>query len=137
MKLTRRSVSAGMLSGFTALPALLATPLEAATKGPRQCLTVLYPWQPDAHFDFDYYSHKHLAMMSTLYGKSVGPMQVRKGLHKGDGSAPAFIAIMTVEIHSMEAFDAAGKLHLPKLMADLPNFSNITPVGQIEEIVGV
>ena len=76
---------------------------------------MLYPWQPDAQFDFDYYRHKHLAMMSKLYGKSVGRMQVRKGLHKGDGSPPAFIAIMTVEILSMEAFDAAGKQHLPKL----------------------
>jgi hypothetical protein len=35
----------------------------------------------------------------------------------------------------MDDFNAAGKEHLPKLMADLPNFSNITPVGQIEEIV--
>jgi len=52
-----------------------------------------------------------------------------------DGSSPAFIAVMTVEILSMEGFDAAGKEHLPKLFADLPNFSNITPVGQIEEIV--
>lgn len=63
-------------------------------------------------------------------------MQVRKGLHKGDGSAPAFVASVTIEILSMEAFDAAGKQHLQELIADLPNFSNITPVGQIEEIVG-
>jgi len=135
MPYTRRSVSAGILTGFTALPALLATPLAAATKGPRQCLTVLYPWQSDARFDFDYYRNKHLATMRDLYGKSIGKMQVRKGLHKGDGSPPAFVATLTVEILSMDAFDSAGKLHLPKLMADLPNFSNITPVGQIEEIV--
>lgn len=138
MSLTRRSVAAGMLTGFSTLSALLAAPLSAkdkAAKGARHCLTVLYPWQTDVHFDFDYYRNKHLAMMSKLYGKSVGRMQVLKGLHKGDGSSPAFIAIMTVEIHSMEGFDAAGKEHLSKLIADLPNFSNVIPVGQIEEIV--
>ena len=136
MSLTRRSVAAGMLTGFSTLSALLAAPVSAAaTKGARHCLTVLYPWQPDVHFDFDYYRKKHLAMMSKLYGKSVGRMQVLKGLHKGDGSSPAFIAIMTVEIHSMEGFDAAGKEHLSKLIADLPNFSNVIPVGQIEEII--
>jgi len=30
---------------------------------------------------------------------------------------------------------SAGKQHFPKLLADLPNFSNITPAGQIEEIL--
>ncbi len=135
MSLTRRTVSAGLVTGFSALSTLLAAPLAAATKGARHSLTVLYPWQNDAHFDFDYYQHKHLATMGSLYGKSVGKFQVRKGLRKGDGSSPAFIAIMTVEILSMEAFDAAGKEHLPRLIADLPNFSNVTPVAQIEEII--
>jgi len=138
MPITRRT--AATLTGFSALGALLAAPptADAKTKPgktPRHCLTVLYPWQADARFDFDYYRDKHLGMMSQLYGKSVGKFVVRKGLHKGDGSSPAFLAIMTVEILSMEGFDAAGKQHLPKLFADLPNFSNITPIGQIEEIL--
>lgn len=132
---TRRAVSAGVLTGFSALPALLSTPLAAAGKPARQCLTVLYPWSADAKFDFDYYRDKHLAMMREWYGASVGRMEVRKGLRKGDGSPPAFLASMTVEIVSMEGFDAAGKQHLQKLFADLPNFSNITPIGQIEEFV--
>jgi uncharacterized protein (TIGR02118 family) len=132
---SRRAVTAGVLTGFSALPALLAAPLMAADKAARQCLTVLYPWAADARFDFDYYRDKHLGMMRELYGGSVGRMEIRKGLRKGDGSPPAFLASMTVEILSMQDFDAAGKLHLQKLFADLPNFSNITPVGQIEEII--
>jgi hypothetical protein len=35
----------------------------------------------------------------------------------------------------MDAFDATGKEHFPKLIADVPNFSNVTPVGQIAKIV--
>jgi len=136
MPISRRTAT---LAGFSALSTLLARPLAAKQgaqdKTARFCLSVMYPWQADARFDFDYYRDKHLAMMSQLYDKSVGKFQVRKGLRKGDGSSPAFIAVMTVEILSMEGFDAAGKEHLPKLFADLPNFSNITPVGQIEEIV--
>jgi uncharacterized protein (TIGR02118 family) len=135
MPISRRAINAGMLTGFSTLTTVLSAPLAANAKGAGQCLTVLYPTQPDARFDFDYYRHKHLVMLRELYGKSVGKMQVRKGLRKGDGSPPAFVASVTIEILSMEAFDAAGKEHLPKLMADLPNFSNITPVGQIEEIV--
>jgi len=132
---SRRIASAGILTGFSTLSTLLSVPVPAADKQGRQCLTVLYPWSADARFDFDYYRNKHLAMMRDLYGAAVGRMEVRKGLRKGDGSPPAFVASMTVEILSMEGFDAAGKLHLQKLFADLPNFSNITPVGQIEEFV--
>jgi uncharacterized protein (TIGR02118 family) len=135
MTCSRRS-AVRLIGGLTALGALLAAPAAGAkkSKDARHCLSVYYPWQPDARFDFDYYRDKHLAMMSELYGKSVGRFQVRKGLRKGDGSSPAFIAVMTVEIQSMEAFDAAGKQHLPKLLADLANFSNVIPVGQIEEL---
>jgi hypothetical protein len=60
---------------------------------------------------------------------------VRKGLRKGDGSAPAYIASVSIEIPSMEAFEAAGKEHFPKLLADIPNYTNLTAVAQIEEIL--
>jgi len=136
---SRRAVTAAMLTGFSALSSLLATPLSANDKsaaGKRQCLTVLYPWQSDARFDFEYYRNKHLVMLSELYGKAIGGMQVRKGLRKGDGSAPAFIAAVTIEILSMEAFDAAGKEHLPKVLADVANYTNVPALGQIEEILG-
>jgi len=142
MPITRRNLSVGLLTGFSALSSLLSAPRAAAPAvdngketGGRQCLTVLYPWQADGRFDFDYYRDRHLGMMRDLYGSSIGAMQVRKGLHKGDGSAPAFVATATIEILSMEGFDAAGKQHLQKLFADLPNFSNIIPLGQIEQIL--
>jgi len=137
---SRRAVTASMLAGFSTLSTLLAMPLAAneraaAAKGTRQCLTVLYPWQSDARFDFDYYQNKHLVMLAELYGKAVGNMQVRKGIRKGDGSAPAFVASVTIEIRSIEAFEAAGKEHFPRVVADVPNYTNIVPVGQIEEIL--
>ena len=139
MELTRRSFGTNLL-GMTALGTLLAAPLSAADKsakaaGGRHCLSVYYPWQADAKFDFDYYRDKHLKMMSELYGKSVGKMQVRKGLHKGDGSSPAFVTALTVQILSMEAYEVASKEHVAKLIADVPNFTNIKPVAQVEEIV--
>jgi len=139
MELTRRSFGTNLL-GMTALGTLLAAPLSAADKsaksaGGRHCLSVYYPWQADAKFDFDYYRDKHLKMMSELYGKSVGKMIVRKGLRKGDGSAPAFVTALTVEILAMDAYEAASKDVVPKLRADIPNFTNIIPFAQIEEIL--
>ena len=139
MKLTRRSAATNLL-GMTALGTLLSAPLAAADKsakssGSRQCLAVYYPWRADAKFDYDYYREKHLKMLADLYGKSVGKMIVRKGLRKGDGSAPAFVTALTVEILAMDAYEAASKDVVPKLRADIPNFTNIIPVAQLEEIL--
>lgn len=134
MRLTRRS-AAFQLAGFTALATLCTRGVAADSKAQRHCLTVLYPWQADARFDFDYYRDKHLVLLRELYGKALGAMQIRKGLHKGDGSQPAFIAAVTVEILSMDAFNAAGKEHFPKIAADVANYTNLQPVGQIEAIV--
>jgi uncharacterized protein (TIGR02118 family) len=139
MKLTRR-LAATNLFGMTAIGTWLSAPLAAADKsgksaGTRHCLAVYYPWQADAKFDYDYYRDKHLKMLAELYGKSVGKMQIRKGLHKGDGSSPAFVTALSVEILSMEDYEAASKAHVSKLIADVPNFTNIKPVAQVEEIV--
>jgi len=136
MKLTRRSAATNLL-GMTALGALASAPTSAADKSAksRHCLAVYYPWQADAKFDYDYYRDKHLKMLADLYGKSVGKMVVRKGLRKGDGSPPAFVTALTVEILAMEAYEAASKDIVPKLRADIPNFTNIIPTAQIEEVL--
>jgi uncharacterized protein (TIGR02118 family) len=143
MKLTRRSATTNLL-GATSFGALLSS--RASTKdetanppakpaSPRYCLSVYYPWQADARFDYDYYRDKHVQMLAELYGKSVGKMQVRKGLRKGDGSSAAFVTALSVEILSMEAYEAASRQHVAKLRADVANFTNIIPVAQVEEIV--
>lgn len=141
MGISRRSATTHLFGGMATLAALLSAPVSAADKakksaGAKQCLAVYYPWQADAKFDYDYYRNKHLKMLAELYGKSVGKMQVRKGLHKGDGSSPMFVTALTVEILSMEAYEAASKEHVAKLIADVPNFTNIKPVAEIEELVG-
>ena len=140
MGLTRRSATTHLLGGMATFGALLSAPVSAADKvanasAARHCLAVYYPWQADAKFDYDYYRDKHLKLLSDLYGKSVGKMQVRKGLRKGDGSSPVFVTALTVEILSMEAYEAASKEHVSKLRADIANFTNIIPVAQIEVIV--
>ena len=140
MGLTRRFTTTHLLGGM-ALGAWLSAPLSAADKaakasGARHCLSVYYPWQADAKFDYDYYRDKHLKLLADLYGKSVGKMTVRKGLRKGDGSPPAFVTALSVEILSMDAYEAASKEHVSKLRADIPNFTNIVPTAQIEEVLG-
>ena len=139
MKVTRRSAATNLL-GMAAFGTSLSAPLFAAgetakSSGTRHCLAVYYPWQADAKFDYDYYRDKHLKMLADLYGKSVGKMVVRKGLRKGDGSAPAFVTVLTVEILAMDEYQAASKDVVPKLRADIANFTNIIPVAQLEEVL--
>lgn len=133
MRVSRRAAALGAL-GFTTLASLLAT-ARAAGGAKRQCLTLLYPNEPEAKFDFAYYRDTHLALLRKGYGDAIGKIEVRRGLRKGDGSPAAYIVTVTIQINDMEAFDAAGKIHLPAVMADLANFSNVVPVGQIEELM--
>ena len=137
MRMTRRKAVGSALGGLAAMTAELSPAHAGKTAGTRRCLTVLYPWKSDARFDFDYYVDKHLPMLRQLYGASVGKMTVHKGMNRSDGSPPGFVGGVTVEIVSMEAFDAAANEHRAKLIADVPNFSNITPVAQIDEVVEV
>jgi uncharacterized protein (TIGR02118 family) len=101
----------------------------------RGCITVLYPNTPGVKFDFDYYLRKHATLIDRLYGKSIAKLQLRRGTATPDGKPAPYVAIINIWIADQEAFDAAGAKHGPALVADVPNFTNVMPTIQIDEIV--
>lgn len=102
-----------------------------------RCVTVLYPNGDDVTFDFDYYRDRHLTLIMDLYGDSISRFELRKGLPGADGSAPAYVATVSIWIADMDAFAAAAKLHTQTLIDDVPNFTNAMPVIQDEELYGL
>ena len=100
-----------------------------------RCITVLYANKPGIKFDFDYYKKHHATLIHRLYGKGIAKLELRKGLSAPDGSPPPYVAVINIWVGSQEAFDAAQAEHAPKLIADLPNFTNSQPVIQIDEVV--
>jgi uncharacterized protein (TIGR02118 family) len=101
-------------------------------------VTVLYPNNEGGQFDLDYYINKHIPMASeALKPFGLSSVQVDKGISAPDPNAPppylvmAFLTFDTVD-HVHEGFKATGR----QVMGDIPNFTNISPEIQINEIQG-
>ncbi len=96
-----------------------------------QFATVTYPSKDGAKFDFDYYMKKHIPMCGLL-GTSI---EVCKGTSPIPDASPAFVCVARIRIGSADDFSAAMVKHGTQIMQDIPNYTNITPVVQIDEVL--
>ena len=139
--ISRRDVLAGTGTAVTlgSIAAALGACVPAGTPQQEsligtQCVTVLYPNTDDVTFDFDYYKNSHLTMIMDLYGKSIRRFELRKGLMAPDGSKPPYVATIAIHIADLDAFAANGAKYTQRLIDDVPNFTNVMPVIQTDEI---
>ena len=99
-------------------------------------VSVMYPNQPDARFDHDYYRDKHMPMVKDKMGAACLYYTVDKGIAGGmPGQPPAYVAMVNIHVVSVEAFQAAFGPHVKTIMADVPNYTNIKPITLISEVV--
>ena len=90
--------------------------------------SVLYPVTEGATFDHDYYANKHVPLALETWG--LDKAEIDRGL---DGP---YVAAVHFTFPSQEAMGAA--LGLPgtaDVMADVANYTTISPVTQTSEIV--
>lgn len=101
-------------------------------------VSVLYPNQPNAHFDFDYYGKQHMGIVRECLGKVCKAIAVNQGLAGGaPGEAAPFIAMGHFYFDSMEAFQQSFAPHADRIMADVANFTDIEPLIQISAVTQV
>lgn len=99
-------------------------------------VSVLYPNGKDTQFDMDYYCNKHLPLVLGLLASKVKSGAVEKGLAGGAPGAPAaYVAMGHLYFDSVEDFENAHSPNAEKIMADIPNFTNSSPVIQISEVM--
>jgi uncharacterized protein (TIGR02118 family) len=99
-------------------------------------VSVLYPNGEGKSFDMDYYCNTHVPMVAALLGDAVKGATVEKGLGGGAPDSPATYAAMgNLYFNSMEEFGSSFGPNADKIMADLPNFTNIEPAIQISEVM--
>lgn len=99
------------------------------------CITAVYPKTEGATFDFDYYLKKHMPMTSRTLGANMVRYEIRKGMRSLDGSSPSYVCVANVWFRSLEDFQTALAKDGPAVLADIPNFTNIQPNIQVDEIV--
>ncbi|MBT3799586.1 MAG: EthD family reductase, partial [Bacteroidetes bacterium] len=76
----------------------------------------------------EYYCNKHVLMVWELLGDNVKAATVEKGVFdETPDSPPTLIAMGNLYFKSIEEFESSFGTNADKIMADLPNFTNIEP----------
>ena len=99
-------------------------------------VSVLYPNTPGARFDHEYYRDKHMPMVKAKMGEHCKFYTVDKGLGGGAPGSPAtYIGMCHIFCDSVESFQAGMGPHMKEIMSDVGNYTDLTPVMQISEVV--
>lgn len=101
-------------------------------------ILILYPDKEGARFDMQYYLEKHMpdsiALLSTHPGFRA--VSVERGVGGAvPGSKAAFVAVCEYLFTSAEDFLEAFMPHAKRLQDDIPNYTDITPLIQINEVL--
>jgi uncharacterized protein (TIGR02118 family) len=97
---------------------------------------VMYPHREGARFDHAYYRDRHMPMVAEKLGEACKAWSVDKGLAGGlPGSPPPYVAKCALYFDSVEAFQSGMGRHGREIMADVPNYTDISPVMQVSEVV--
>ena len=100
-------------------------------------VSITYPNAAGARFDWNYYQGTHLPMIGRkLGGLGLASASVLKGEQAADGSVPAYTAMAFLTFSSLENSKAAlASGEARELMADIANFTDVTPVIQLSSAV--
>lgn len=99
-------------------------------------VSVMYPNTPGARFDHEYYRDKHLPLLKARMGDACLYYTIDKALDGGTQGAPApYIAMCHIFSESLEAFQAGFGPHADEIVADVANYTDLTPERQISEVV--
>jgi len=97
--------------------------------------SVLYQNAEDKKFDMAYYINKHMPMVKQKLGSACKRVDVDQGLGGAQpGSKPAFVAMAHLVFDSVDAFQKAFGPHADAIMGDIPNYTDIQQVIQLNEV---
>jgi uncharacterized protein (TIGR02118 family) len=99
-------------------------------------VSVMYANKPGARFNHAYYRDKHMPLVKARMGDACTFYTVDKGLGGGAPGEPAtYIAMCHIYCDSVEAFQSGFGPHAAKILADIPNYTDLTPIVQISEVM--
>jgi uncharacterized protein (TIGR02118 family) len=99
-------------------------------------VSVMYANTPGARFNHEYYRDKHMPLLKARLGDACKYYTVDKGLAGGAPGTPAtYVAMCHIFSDSIETFQAGFAPHANEIMADIPNYTDQSPVIQISEVV--
>ena len=99
-------------------------------------ISIMYPNQEGVKFDFDYYRTTHMELVQKLL-KPFGLLKtgVDKGISGGNNQPAPYICIGNLYFDSSRGYENGIAEVGSTLRGDIRNFTNITPIRQISEIL--
>ena len=95
-------------------------------------VSVFYPNEPGAEFDHAYYAEKHMPMVAAKMGDACLRYTVDKGIAGGEpGSPPTYVGMCHIFCNSVESFQAGFGPHAGEIMADIPNYTDLSPSSRL------
>jgi uncharacterized protein (TIGR02118 family) len=99
-------------------------------------VSVMYPYAEGKTFNMEYYETKHMPMVAKFLGSNLVKYTIEKGLASGIPNQPLpFMAIGTFYVKSLSDYQAAIGPNRDAIRADFINYTNITPVILVSEVV--
>jgi uncharacterized protein (TIGR02118 family) len=99
-------------------------------------VSVMYPNRPATTFDHDYYRNKHLPLIKSRMGAALKYYAIDKALASAPTALPApYVAMCHLLCDSIEAYDSSYGPYASQITGDIRNFTNVTPVVEISEVV--
>jgi uncharacterized protein (TIGR02118 family) len=93
-------------------------------------LSVLYPTTEGATFDHDYYRNQHVPLVMKTWGLETA--EIDRGVEG------PYVAAVHFRFESQEALAAARAAEGTRaVLADIPNYTTITPITQTSEIAEI
>src|SRR5205807_2483247 len=99
-------------------------------------VTVVYPAGQGRTFNMDYYLKTHIPLFQKRMGAAMKTIRVSRGIGGSTPTSPAaFVAMVHATFDSAEVFATAFAPHAAELQGDAPNYTDIQPVVQINEVL--
>jgi uncharacterized protein (TIGR02118 family) len=98
-------------------------------------VTAVYPNGPGSRFDADYYLTSHTERANALLAPhGLCAIRTTIGIAALDGSPPPYWAVSELHFTSRNDFDSAIAANGDALFADIPNYTNVTPILQVSDL---
>ena len=95
-------------------------------------VSVMYPNVEGSKFDMDYYLNSHMKLVHDLMdGAGLSGTRVSKAV----GKEATYQVVAELQFPDMPTMAKVMGEHGPKATADVPNFTDVTPVIQIAETI--
>ena len=99
-------------------------------------ISVMYPFAEGKTFNMEYYESKHMPMVAGYLGSNLVKYTIEKGVSSGVPNQPLpYMAIGTFYVKSLSEYQSAIAPNLDAIRADFPNYTNVSPVILVSEVV--